>query len=133
MTMRMEMTSFFDVLFNEVAQAKFVHTVSAGYVTAAVFVFGVSAWYLLKGRHLELARRSIAVAASASGWPRAVGRRAGRRVGLFGQPHAADETRRDRGDVGNRGGACRISPPSASPTRRRARRISPSKSRGRWA
>ncbi|MDK3016874.1 cytochrome ubiquinol oxidase subunit I [Pseudodonghicola flavimaris] len=60
-TMRMEMTSFFDVVFNEVAQAKFVHTVSAGYVTASVFVIGVSAWYLLKGRHMELARRSIAV------------------------------------------------------------------------
>ncbi|MHC0054752.1 cytochrome ubiquinol oxidase subunit I [Actibacterium sp. D379-3] len=64
MSMRMEMTSFFEVMFNEVAQAKFVHTVSAGYVTAAVFVLGVSAWYLLKGRHVELARRSIAVAAS---------------------------------------------------------------------
>jgi cytochrome d ubiquinol oxidase subunit I len=63
-TMRMEMTSFFDVMFNEVAQAKFVHTVSAGYVTAAVFVLGVSAWYTLQGRHLELARRSIAIAAS---------------------------------------------------------------------
>ena len=63
-TMRMEITSFYEVLFNEVAQAKFVHTVSAGYVTAAVFVLGVSAWYLLKGRHTDLARRSIAVAAS---------------------------------------------------------------------
>ncbi|MBN2905074.1 MAG: cytochrome ubiquinol oxidase subunit I [Rhodobacteraceae bacterium] len=64
MSMRMEMTSFFEVMFNEVAQAKFVHAVSAGYVTASVFVLGVSAWYLLKGRHTELARRSIAVAAS---------------------------------------------------------------------
>ena len=64
MTMRMEMTSFFDVMFNEVAQAKFVHTVSAGYVTASVFVLGVSAWYLLKGRHIELARRSMTVASS---------------------------------------------------------------------
>ena len=63
-TMRMEMTSFAEVLFNEVAQAKFVHTVSAGYVTAAVFVLGVSAWYLLKNRHVELARRSIAVASA---------------------------------------------------------------------
>ena len=63
-TMRMEMTSFTEVLFNEVAQAKFVHTVSAGYVTASVFVLGVSAWYLLKGRHTRLARRSITVAAS---------------------------------------------------------------------
>ncbi|MEX5727373.1 cytochrome d ubiquinol oxidase subunit I [Rhodovulum iodosum] len=64
MSMRMEMTSFFEVIFNHVAQAKFVHTVSAGYVTASVFVLGVSAWYLLKDRHIELARRSIAVAAS---------------------------------------------------------------------
>lgn len=64
MTMRMEMTSFFDVVFNPVAQAKFVHTVSAGYVTASVFVLGVSAWYLLKGRHVDLAKRSITVASS---------------------------------------------------------------------
>jgi cytochrome d ubiquinol oxidase subunit I len=64
MTMRMEMTDFYEVLFNEVAQAKFVHTVSAGYVTASVFVLGVSAWYLLRGRHIELARRSITVAAA---------------------------------------------------------------------
>ena len=58
------MTSFFDVLFNEVAQAKFVHTVSAGYVTASVFVLGVSALYLLQNRHKDLARRSIAVASA---------------------------------------------------------------------
>jgi len=64
MTMRMEMTDFYEVMFNEVAQAKFVHTVSAGYVTASVFVLGVSAWYLLRGRHIELARRSITVAAA---------------------------------------------------------------------
>ncbi|MFH1805218.1 MAG: cytochrome ubiquinol oxidase subunit I [Pseudomonadota bacterium] len=63
-TMRMEITSFYDVIFNEVAQAKFVHTVSAGYVTASVFVLGVSALYLLQGRHTGLARRSIAIAAS---------------------------------------------------------------------
>ena len=63
-TMRMEMTSFYDVLFNQVAQAKFVHTVSAGYVTASVFVLGVSALYLLQNRHKDLARRSIAVASA---------------------------------------------------------------------
>ncbi|KXF78470.1 cytochrome d terminal oxidase subunit 1 [Paramesorhizobium deserti] len=63
-TMRMEITDFFAVLMNPVAQAKFVHTVSAGYVTAAIFVLGVSAWYLLKGRSTELAKRSMTVAAS---------------------------------------------------------------------
>ena len=63
-TMRMEVTDFFAVLMNPVAQAKFVHTVSAGYVTAAVFVLGISAWFLLKNRHIELAKRSMTVAAS---------------------------------------------------------------------
>jgi cytochrome d ubiquinol oxidase subunit I len=63
-TMRMEVTDFFEVLFNPVAQAKFVHTVSAGYVTASVFVLGVSAWYLLNGRFVDLAKRSMTVAAS---------------------------------------------------------------------
>src|SRR3954469_8681487 len=58
-TMRMEMTDFWEVIFNPVAQAKFVHTVSAGYVCGAVFVLGVSAWYLLHGRHVELAKRSF--------------------------------------------------------------------------
>ena len=63
-TMRMEVQDFFAVLTNTVAQAKFVHTVSAGYVTASIFVLGVSAWYLLKGRHVALAKRSMTVAAS---------------------------------------------------------------------
>ncbi|MEI4472846.1 cytochrome ubiquinol oxidase subunit I [Frigidibacter sp. MR17.24] len=63
-TMRMEVTDFMAVLFNPVAQAKFVHTVSAGYVCGAVFVLGVSGWYLLKGRHVDLARRSFVIAAA---------------------------------------------------------------------
>ncbi|MDR3455357.1 MAG: cytochrome ubiquinol oxidase subunit I [Rhodoferax sp.] len=63
-TMRLEVTDFYAVLTNPVAQAKFVHTVSAGYVTAAVFVLGVSAWYLLKGQHRDLAKRSMTVATS---------------------------------------------------------------------
>jgi len=64
MTMRMELVDFYAVLFNPVAQAKFVHTVSAGYTTAAIFVIGVSSWYLLRGRHVDLAKRSIAVASA---------------------------------------------------------------------
>ena len=63
-TMRMEVTDFYSVLFNPVAQAKFVHTVSAGYVCASVFVMGVSAWYLLKGKWTNVARRSMVVAAA---------------------------------------------------------------------
>jgi cytochrome bd ubiquinol oxidase subunit I len=63
-TMRMELVSFAQVLLNPVAQAKFVHTVAAGYVVGSVFVLAVSAWYLLRGRNADIARRSMAVAAS---------------------------------------------------------------------
>jgi cytochrome d ubiquinol oxidase subunit I len=57
-------TDFAAVLFNPVAQAKFVHTVSAGYVTGSMFVLSISAYYLLRGRHRPLALRSMAVAVS---------------------------------------------------------------------
>jgi cytochrome d ubiquinol oxidase subunit I len=63
-TMRMEMTSFWQLVFNPAAQAKFVHTVSAGYVTGSMFVLGISAWYLLKGRDVEFAKRSFRIAAA---------------------------------------------------------------------
>jgi len=63
-TMRMELSSFTEVLFNPVAQAKFVHTVAAGYVMGSVFVLSISAWYLLRGRNVAIAKRSMAVAAS---------------------------------------------------------------------
>ena len=62
-TMRMELSSFPALLFNPVAQVKFVHTVAAGYVTASMFVLGVSSWYLLKARDVGFALRSFAVAA----------------------------------------------------------------------
>ena len=63
-SMRMEMTSFAEVMFNPVAQVKFVHTVSAGYVTGAMFVLAISSYYLLKHKHIAFARRSFAIAAS---------------------------------------------------------------------
>jgi cytochrome d ubiquinol oxidase subunit I len=62
-TMRMEMVDFAAVLLNPVAQVKFIHTVAAGYVTGAMFVLSISAWYMLKGRDLGFARRSFTVAA----------------------------------------------------------------------
>lgn len=62
--MRMEMTSFAEVIFNPVAQVKFVHTVSAGYVTGAIFVLAISSYYLLNHKHIAFARRSFAIAAS---------------------------------------------------------------------
>lgn len=61
-TARNEMTSFWDVLFSEVAINKFLHTISSGFVLAAIFVIGISAWYLLKNRQTRMAVRSIVVA-----------------------------------------------------------------------
>ncbi|MED5493662.1 MAG: cytochrome ubiquinol oxidase subunit I [Pseudomonadota bacterium] len=63
-TMRMELTDFAEVLLNPVAQVKFVHTVSAGYVTGSIFVLAISSYYLLKGRDLAFARRSFAIASA---------------------------------------------------------------------
>lgn len=63
-TMRMEVENFADVMFNPVAQAKFVHTISAGYVTGAIFVLAISAYFLLRNRNREFAQRSMTVAVS---------------------------------------------------------------------
>jgi cytochrome d ubiquinol oxidase subunit I len=63
-TMRMELTSFWDLIFNPVAQAKFVHTVGAGYVTGSIFVVAISSYYLLQGRFAAFAKRSIIVASA---------------------------------------------------------------------
>jgi cytochrome d ubiquinol oxidase subunit I len=63
-TMRMEVSDFSAVLFNPVAQAKFVHTISAGYVTGSIFVLAISAWFLLRGRNQDFAKRSMTVAVS---------------------------------------------------------------------
>ena len=62
-TARNEMVNFWDVLFNPVAVDKFIHSITSGFVLAAIFVIGISAWFLLKKREIVFAKRSIAVAA----------------------------------------------------------------------
>src|SRR5512136_285051 len=61
-TARNEMISFWQVLFNEVAVSKFLHTISSGFLLASMFVVGISAYYLLKNREVFLARRSMIIA-----------------------------------------------------------------------
>ena len=60
-TVRHEMTSFLSVAFSPTAVVKFVHTVSSGWMTGAIFVIGVSCWYLVRGRSLRFAKASLAV------------------------------------------------------------------------
>ena len=109
------------VLFNPVAQAKFVHTVAAGYTMGAVFVLAISAWYILKNRHLELAKRSFAIA-SAFGLAAALSVVVlGDESGYTMTEQSEDEARRHRGHVGDRARTGRLHPRSASRTWRRAR------------
>ena len=61
-TLRMEMDSFWKVVSSDWAQATFVHDLSGGYMTGAIFVVAISAWYLLKNRDVEFAKRSMAAA-----------------------------------------------------------------------
>ena len=62
-TMRNEMVDFMAVAFSPVAVAKFFHTVLSSWIVGAVFVVGVSAWYLLRKREVKFAMESIKVAA----------------------------------------------------------------------
>ena len=64
-TMRMEVTDFVAVLTNPVAQAKFVHTVSAGYTVAAdLRARRLGVVRAARAAICELAKRSMTVAAS---------------------------------------------------------------------
>ncbi len=63
-TARNEMQSFWEVLLSPTAVNKFLHTITSGYVLAAIFVIGVSAWFLLKKREIIFAKKSMVVAAT---------------------------------------------------------------------
>ncbi|PLX01617.1 MAG: cytochrome ubiquinol oxidase subunit I, partial [Marinilabiliales bacterium] len=62
-TARSEMESFWDVLFSPVAINKFLHTIGSGYIVGGLFVVGISAWFILKGRHISFAKKSMVVGA----------------------------------------------------------------------
>ena len=61
-TVRNEMVNFWAVLFNQVAVDKFLHTISSGFLLASMFVLGISAWYLIRNREEQIAKKSILVA-----------------------------------------------------------------------
>ena len=62
MTARNEMSDFWAVLLSPTAMSKFFHTVTSAYTLSACFVVGGSAWFILKKRHFEFARKSILLA-----------------------------------------------------------------------
>jgi cytochrome d ubiquinol oxidase subunit I len=59
---RFEMQNFWEILFSPVAIAKFTHTTTSSFIVASLFVIMVASWYLLKGRHVEMAKKSVIIA-----------------------------------------------------------------------
>jgi cytochrome bd ubiquinol oxidase subunit I len=62
-TARNEMVNFWDVFLSPMAINKFLHTITSAYTLSAVFVIGISAWFLLRGRHQMVAKKSMIIAA----------------------------------------------------------------------
>jgi len=58
---RAELTNFWGAVFNLSTIPRFLHTVDAALMTGALFMMGISAWYLLKGRHVEASRLTLTV------------------------------------------------------------------------
>jgi len=59
---RAQLTDFWAAAFNPSTLPRFLHTIVSGWVAGTFFVAGISAWYLLKKRHVDFARLSITVA-----------------------------------------------------------------------
>ncbi len=60
---RAEMTDFGALLTNSYGWVKFGHTVTSGYVIAAFFVMGISAYHLLRKNQPDFFKRSFRIAA----------------------------------------------------------------------
>jgi cytochrome d ubiquinol oxidase subunit I len=58
---RAEVTDFWQVVFNPSSMDRLFHTVCGAWQTGAFLVISVSAWYLLKKKHVEFARASLRV------------------------------------------------------------------------
>ncbi len=62
-TARNEMTNFWEILLSPTAVNKFLHTITSAYVLAAIFVVGISAWFILKQRRVMFAKKSMVIGA----------------------------------------------------------------------
>ena len=61
-TARFEMQNIWEVVLSPVAVAKFTHTTSSSFVVGALFVIAISSYYLLREKHVDMAKKSIIVA-----------------------------------------------------------------------
>ncbi|WP_339748235.1 cytochrome ubiquinol oxidase subunit I [uncultured Rubinisphaera sp.] len=56
---RAEIVDFWAMVFNPSTMDRLIHVWLGAFILGAFFVMSISAWYLLKGRHLEFAKRSF--------------------------------------------------------------------------
>ena len=56
---RAELIDFWKAVFNPSTIPRFLHAVDGALITGSFFVMGISAWYLLKNRHLNFAKESM--------------------------------------------------------------------------
>ncbi len=59
---RAEITDFRAMVFNPSSMDRLAHTVIGAYILAAFFVMSITAYYILKGRHLNFAKKSFTIA-----------------------------------------------------------------------
>ncbi len=65
--MRAEITDFWAMVFNPSSMHRLGHVLLGAFVLGGFFVMSISAWYLLKNRHQEFARRSFVVGLAIAG------------------------------------------------------------------
>ena len=58
---RAEITDFWQLIFNPSMLDRLFHTICGAWCAGSFLVVSVSAWYLLKGKHLQFARKSLKV------------------------------------------------------------------------
>jgi cytochrome bd ubiquinol oxidase subunit I len=59
---RAELTDFWSVVFNPSAMDRLVHALIGAFILGSFFIMSVSAFYLLKNRHVDFARKSFTTA-----------------------------------------------------------------------
>jgi len=56
---RAEIVDFWAMVFNPSSMHRLIHVLIGAFIMGSFFIMSISAWYLLKGKHLEFARRSF--------------------------------------------------------------------------
>src|ERR1043166_4193757 len=62
LTARAEITNFWAMVFNPSSVHRLAHVLIGCYILAAFFVMSISAYYLLRGRHIDFAKKSFTIA-----------------------------------------------------------------------